>query len=102
MRASSVTFSTAVKLNSLGYCPQRTNGRYVRARVTVPAGQIWSNFWGVELDASGRTEEIPMVGIHTYWKRLESPVTGEADAILALPFSLDADAPMAVKDFRYA
>jgi hypothetical protein len=46
-----VSFANAVAMNSLGYCPQRTTGRYVRARLTMPAGATWTNLWGANLDA---------------------------------------------------
>jgi len=47
-----VNFSRAVAVNSLGYCPQRTTGRYIRSRITMPAGAVWTNLWGAHLDAS--------------------------------------------------
>jgi hypothetical protein len=37
--------------NSMGDCPQRSVGRYHRARVTVPAGTTWTQMAGVDLDA---------------------------------------------------
>ena len=47
-----VTYSTPSVLNSMGMCPTRTSGRYIRAQITVPAGSTkWTNISGVELDA---------------------------------------------------
>lgn len=36
--------------NSLGWCPLRANGQYVRARITLAEGQIFNQIVGVELD----------------------------------------------------
>lgn len=46
-----VTYSTAVALNSMGACGVRASGRYLRARITTPAGSTWTNISGAELDA---------------------------------------------------
>lgn len=47
-----VSFTTAVSLNAMGACPVRTSGRYVRGRITVPAGSdVWQNISGIALDA---------------------------------------------------
>jgi hypothetical protein len=48
--ANSVTYKTAQKINSIGNCPQRTTGRYVRARLTLPAGTTYTHIQGVDLD----------------------------------------------------
>jgi hypothetical protein len=46
-----VSYTAAVGLNSMGACPVRTSGRYVRGRIVVPAGSdVWQNISGVELD----------------------------------------------------
>lgn len=45
-----VSYGTATALNSLGTCPQRANGRYIRAEITLPAGATWSHIQGVELE----------------------------------------------------
>jgi hypothetical protein len=52
----SVTYQAAVPVNVIGECPQRMTGRYVRARVTIPAASTWNHLQGVELDlrAEGR------------------------------------------------
>lgn len=47
-----VSFNAATPMNSLGTCPQRASGRYVRAEITVPAGAAWTHMQGLELDAS--------------------------------------------------
>lgn len=45
-----VQYTQAVSLNSLGACPVRTSGRYLRASVAIPAADPWSELSGVELD----------------------------------------------------
>ena len=48
-----VAYTDAVALNAMGECPVRTSGRYVRARIVVPAGSDeWSNISGIVLTAS--------------------------------------------------
>ncbi|MEJ0071185.1 MAG: hypothetical protein WDO24_23330 [Pseudomonadota bacterium] len=47
-----VAFTPAQPVNALGLCPQRTTGRYVRTRITMPAGQSWTNLMGCALDAA--------------------------------------------------
>jgi len=39
----------AVAINNRGVCPQQLSGRYLRAEITVPAGQAWSHCQGVEV-----------------------------------------------------
>ena len=34
-----------------GMCPQRVDARYLRARLTIPAGSTWSHAQGIEADA---------------------------------------------------
>lgn len=46
-----ITYGTPVAVNSFGTCPQTINGRYVSAEVIVPAGNTWSHFQGVEIEA---------------------------------------------------
>lgn len=45
------TFGAEVAPNAMGDCPQRSVGRYHRARITVPLGSSWSQCFGVDLDA---------------------------------------------------
>lgn len=45
-----ITFKSPSALNALGLCPQRSAGRYARASITEPAGALWTNISGVELD----------------------------------------------------
>lgn len=45
-----VTYAQAFPVNSLGSCPARSSGRYVRALTRVEAGGDWTNISGVELD----------------------------------------------------
>lgn len=58
-----------------------------------------------QLDAAGRTAELPPVVLHTYWKRLEPPTEKEAEAygarLVRVPFALAAGAPPEVTRFRY-
>lgn len=46
-----VTYGAASAVNSLGMCPVRKSGRYIRALTTLPAADAaWQNISGVELD----------------------------------------------------
>lgn len=47
----SVTYTSESVLNSLGFCPTRTSGRYVRGRITVPTpvDGAWTNISGLAL-----------------------------------------------------
>jgi hypothetical protein len=51
-----VVFTAPSAMNSFGTCPLRTTGRYLRTRVTLPAGATWTNLVGLELDAEPRGE----------------------------------------------
>lgn len=44
-------YGTTVALNSIGDCPQRICGRYVRASVTLPAASSFTHIQGVDLSA---------------------------------------------------
>lgn len=46
------SYGTASSINSIGTCPLTANGRYVKAQVSIPAGQTWTHFQGVEVDAT--------------------------------------------------
>ena len=48
---NSTTFGSAVAMNSLGWCPQRASGRYVRAKLTLPAGSSFTHIQGAQIDA---------------------------------------------------
>ncbi len=48
--AAAVTLKPAVAINSWGQCPQRWTGRYIRARLTTPAGATFTHIGGVEID----------------------------------------------------
>jgi hypothetical protein len=43
------TFSTSVTINAIGECPVRTNARYLRARMEMPAGETWTHAQGIEV-----------------------------------------------------
>lgn len=45
------SFGSDVAMNSTGFCPQRVDGRYHRARIKIPAGDTtWNHIEGVQLD----------------------------------------------------
>jgi hypothetical protein len=46
-----VTFGPDVPIDAAGKAPQRASGRYVRARVTLPASGAFTHIGGVEIDA---------------------------------------------------
>lgn len=46
----SVTYEAAVAMNALGDCPQRTTGRYVRYRATLPAASSFTHLQGVDVE----------------------------------------------------
>jgi hypothetical protein len=43
-----VTFAASVPANENGFCPQRINARYHRARVTIPAASQWTFARGLD------------------------------------------------------
>lgn len=45
------TWGPAVPANSVGYSPQRKNGLYARARITLPVDGSFKNLQGVEIEA---------------------------------------------------
>ncbi len=47
---TSPTYNSPTAMNSLGWCPQRGNAQYMRARITLPAASTFSHIQGVELD----------------------------------------------------
>jgi hypothetical protein len=47
----SSSYGSAVSINSLGTCPLTANGRYIKAKVTIPAASSWTHFQGIEIDA---------------------------------------------------
>ncbi len=47
---SAVTYTTASAMNSLGWCPQRTTGRYFRAVLSIPAATTFTHLQGVQID----------------------------------------------------
>lgn len=52
-QVDTVTFTNAVPMTSLGTCPQRAVGRYIRTRITVPgSASSWTHLSGVELDGA--------------------------------------------------
>jgi hypothetical protein len=48
-------YGSAVTTNIYGECPQRVDGRYVRAQIDIPAGASWSHVQGIELDSTRST-----------------------------------------------
>jgi hypothetical protein len=52
-----VSWSPAVAVNPVGSCPLNTAARYVRGRITLPAGQSWTHILGLDdldIAAQGR------------------------------------------------
>lgn len=47
-----VAYGPSVALNSLGFCPQRTSGRFIRAQVTIPSSTTWTNIGGTVLQGT--------------------------------------------------
>lgn len=47
---AAINYTNPVALNSLGTCPVRTSGRYVRGSITLPAGSSFTNISGIQLD----------------------------------------------------
>lgn len=45
---SAATQTIETGMNELGICPQRAEARYMRARVRIPAGIVWTYAMGVE------------------------------------------------------
>ena len=45
----SVVYGSAIAMNSVGECPQRADGRYVRAQITHAAGDSFTHISGVDL-----------------------------------------------------
>ena len=43
------SFSASVTINAIGECPVRTNARYMRARMEMPAGETWTHAQGIEV-----------------------------------------------------
>jgi hypothetical protein len=46
-----VAYGQAVAADARGFAPQRASGRYLRARITLPAGSDFAHIAGVEIDA---------------------------------------------------
>jgi hypothetical protein len=46
--SNSIMYTNPVAKNSTGICPVRANGRYLRAKVTIPAGSQWDFARGIE------------------------------------------------------
>jgi hypothetical protein len=51
-----LTFSNPTAMNRVGFCPQRVDGRFMRARLLLAAGAAWRRMEGVQYTArrSGR------------------------------------------------
>lgn len=45
-----VSFGTAVAANAAGWCPQLTAGRYLRGRLTMPAGSTFTHLQGIDAE----------------------------------------------------
>lgn len=49
--ADSVTWSSAVSMETTGACPVRASGRFAQVKIDIPAGSTWTHIQGVMLDA---------------------------------------------------
>ena len=47
-QSDAVTWGSAVPTNVLGACSMNTATRYLRGRVTVPAGTVWTHLMGID------------------------------------------------------
>jgi hypothetical protein len=50
MQASDPTYTTAAVMNDRGKCNMRSNGRYHRARLTIPSQTFWQHAQGVDIE----------------------------------------------------
>jgi hypothetical protein len=48
---SSVVYTNGTAMNRVGFCPQRKDGRWLRARLQVGAGAVWRRLEGVHATA---------------------------------------------------
>ena len=48
-QSGTVNYTSESSQNSSGICPVRVSGRFLRARVTIPAASTWTNAQGVDL-----------------------------------------------------
>lgn len=45
---AAVTYGNDVTVTSYGSCPQRSSGRYIRARIKIPAASTWTHAFGID------------------------------------------------------
>ena len=50
--ADTVSSSTSSSMNSTGLSPVSKSGRYMRANVKIPSGNLWTHAQGIDLEAS--------------------------------------------------
>jgi hypothetical protein len=55
-KTEAVSYRMAMSRNSSGWCPARASGRYHTVRASIPAGEDWTHFQGVEPDFSPEGE----------------------------------------------
>lgn len=48
-QSDQVTWEAPVALNQIGECPQRATGRYLRFRMSIPAGQTFRHLAGIDM-----------------------------------------------------
>jgi hypothetical protein len=55
-QVDTVVYTSNSAMNSLGTCPVRASGRYIRVKTTIPTGttRTWTNISGVEIEVSGQ------------------------------------------------
>jgi hypothetical protein len=44
---AAIAYTQPTAMNRVGYCPQRIDARFVRARMQITAGSIWTRAEGV-------------------------------------------------------
>ena len=45
---AAVTYGNDVAVTSYGSCPQRSSGRYIRAKIKIPAASTWTHAFGID------------------------------------------------------
>lgn len=45
---AAVTYGNDVAVTSYGSCPQRASGRYIRAKIKIPAASTWEHAFGID------------------------------------------------------
>jgi hypothetical protein len=51
LSGAAISYTNASSVNRVGFCPQRLDARFVRARMVIAAGAVWDRMEGVHLKA---------------------------------------------------